>query len=131
VSYKKALSNLLYLRPQDAHLNLGVAYLSRKEYPKAAEHLQKAIKLVPDYAAAHNSLGQAYEGLQRYGEARRSYEKAVEFNPNYPRAYLNLGKLLIRAGDRLAAVKSLNQVMKLAPDSDMAREARLYLNKLK
>ncbi len=129
--YHKALDNLLYLNPQDAHLNLGVAYLSRKEYLKAVPHLEEAIRLVPDFAAAYNNLGKAYEGLGQYDKARLMYEKAVEFNPRYAEACLNLGKLLFRSGDRKNAKKYFIQVISSAPTSEEAEEAQGYLRRLK
>ena len=129
--YHKALENELYLNPQDAHLNLGVAYLSRKEYRKAMLHLEEAIRLVPDFTAAYNNLGKAYEGLGQYDRARLMYERAVEFNPRYADAYLNLGKLLYRSGDREKAKSNFIQVIRLAPTSEKAMEAQRYLKRLK
>lgn len=128
-AYKEALSNLLYLNPQDAHLNLGVAYLSRKEYGKAATHLETAVSLVPDFAIAYNNLGEAYEGLRRNREARRAYEKALEFDPDYVDAHLNLGKLLYRSGERKKAAESFTEVVRLSPQSESAMEARRYLSR--
>lgn len=129
--YEKALSNMLYLNAQDAHFNLGVAYLSRDQYAKAAEHLEQAIRLVPDFAAAHNNLGKAYEGLKRYREARHSYEKALEYRPGYANAYLNLGKLLYRSGKTEEAARSFKKAIGLAPNSDDAKEAQSYLGRLR
>ena len=129
-SYQKALANMLYLNPQDALLNLGVAYLSRKEYHKAMVELKEAIRLVPGFAAAYNNLGKAYEGLGQYDKARYNYEKALEHNPQYANAYLNLGKLLYRSGERKKARWSFSQVIRLAPGSDMVMEAQSYLRKL-
>ena len=129
--YHKALENELYLNPQDAHLNLGVAYLSRKEYRKAMLHLEEAIRLVPDFTAAYNNLGKAYEGLGQYDRAGLMYERAVEFNPRYADAYLNLGKLLYRSGDGKKAKSNFIQVIRLAPTSEKAMEAQRYLKRLK
>ncbi len=130
-SYEKALSNLLYLNPQKTHFNLGVAYLSRKEYHKAVEQFKEAIKIVPDYAAAYVNLGRAYEGLDMDHQARRSYEKAVEYAPNTPQAHFYLGKLLERTGEKQAAAKSFEEVVRLAPESELAEEARSSLRYLK
>ena len=129
-SYNKALDNLLYMSPQDAHLNLGVAYLSIKQYQKAKVHLEEAIRLVPDFAAAYNSLGKTYEGLRQYDKARSAYEKALEFNPEYIDAYLNLGKLLYKSGERQKAIESFDKVIRLDPGSDRAQEALRYLRAL-
>ena len=128
--YHKALENELYMNPQDAHMNLGLAYLSRKEYRKAMLHLEEAIRMVPDFAAAYNNLGKAYEGLGQYDKARFNFEKAVKFNPQYADAYLNLGRLLYRTGERKRARWSFGQVIRLEPGSEIAMEAQRYLKRL-
>jgi len=129
-AYNRALDNLLYMNPQEAHLNLGVAYLSLKEYQKAQAHLEEAIRIVPTFVPAYNSLGKAYEGLGQYDKARRAYEKALELNPEYADAYLNLGKLLYRSGERQKAIESFDRVIRLEPGSDRAQEALRYLRAL-
>jgi Flp pilus assembly protein TadD len=128
--YHKALENELYMNPQDAQNNLGLAYLSRKEYRKAMLHLEEAVRLIPDFAAAYNNLGKAYEGLGQYDKAKFNYEKAVKFNPQYAGAYLNLGKLLYRSGERNRARWSFGQVIRLEPGSERAMEAQRYLKRL-
>jgi type IV pilus assembly protein PilF len=129
-AYNKALGNLLYENPQEAHLNLGVAYLSLKEYQKAKAQLEEAIRLVPTFVAAYNSLGKTYEGLGQYDKARSAYEKALELNPEYVDAYLNLGKLLYRNGERQKAIKCFDKVVRLEPGSVRAQEALSYLRTL-
>ena len=129
-AYNKALDNLLYTKPQDAHYHLGIVYLSLKEYQKARTHLEEAIRLVPDFVAAHNILGQVYEGLGQYSKAKYSYERALEINPEYADAYMNLGKLLSRTGERQKAIESFDKVIRLDPSSDRAKEAMRYLRAL-
>ena len=129
-SYQKALANLLWTKPQLAHLNLGIAYLSLKQYQKAVVHFKEAINLIPRYVDAHNGLGQAYEGLKMYAQARRAYEKALEYNPAYTPALLNLGKLLYRSGEKQKATEYLDKVVKLEPNSARASEAMGYLRAL-
>ena len=129
-AYNKALENLLYTKPQDAHYHLGIAYMSLKEYQKAKAHLEEAIRLVPDFVAAYTILGEVYEGLGQYSKARYSYEKALKINPEYIDAYLNLGKLLYKSGEREKASKCFDKVIRLAPGSDKAQEALRYLRAL-
>jgi len=126
-AYNKALENLLYTKPQDAHYHLGIAYMSLKEYQKAKAHLEEAVRLVPDFVAAYNILGEVYEGLGQYSKAKYSYEKALEINPEYIAAYLNLGKLLYKSGERQKAIESFDKVIRLDPGSDRAQEALRYL----
>jgi Tfp pilus assembly protein PilF len=108
----------------------------RKEYAKAAEQLERAVKLVPDYAPAYALLGQAYEGLRKNADAKRSYRSALQYLGTYDpdfqaKIQLNLGKLLARTGERAEARKSLAEVMKLAPNSKDAAEAQAVLNSMK
>jgi len=134
--FQKALSNVRYNNPEKAYYNLGEAYMIRKEYGKAADQLERAIKLVPDYAPAYALLGQAYEGLRKDGDAKRSYRSAIQYGGNYgpefqAQTQLSLGKLLARTGERAEARKSLAEVMRLAPNSRDATEAQTVLNSIK
>jgi len=134
--FQKALNNKRYINPEKACYNLGEAYLIKKDYAKAAEQLERAVRLVPDYAAAYALLGQAYEGLRMDADAKRSYRSALQYlrgsDPDFQaKIQLNLGKLLARTGERAEARKSLAEVMKLAPNSKEATDARAALNSMK
>jgi len=134
--FQKALSNKRYNNPEKAYYNLGEAYMIKKEYATAAEQLEQAVRLVPDYVPAYALLGQAYEGLGKDADAKRSYRSALQYLGTSDRGFqakiqLNLGKLLARTGERAEARKSLAEVMKLAPNSKDAAEAQAVLNSMK
>jgi type IV pilus assembly protein PilF len=134
--FQKALKNVLYNNPEKAYYNLGEAYMIKKEYAKAAEQLDRAVRLVPDYAPAYALLGHAYEGLRKDAEAKRSYRSALQYGGNYgpefqAQTQLNLGKLLARTGERAEARRSLAEVMKLAPNSREAADAQAALEAMK
>jgi len=134
--FQKAVANVRYNNPENSYYNLGEAYMIKKDYPKAAEQLERAIRLVPDFAPAYALLGQAYEGQRKNDDAKRSYRSALQYGGNYgpdfqAQVQLNLGKLLARTGDRAAARKSLAAVMQLAPNSKGAAEAQAVLNSMK
>jgi tetratricopeptide (TPR) repeat protein len=44
----------------EAHLQLGIFYAERREYPKSLPEYEKALALNPEYADAHYRLGQYY-----------------------------------------------------------------------
>ena len=48
----------------EAHFNIGSAYLAEQNYPKAIEHYQNAIKIDPDYDAAWELLAEAKCALE-------------------------------------------------------------------
>lgn len=55
--------------------NLAVIYAQQKQYEKAKEALEKAIRTHPAYATAHENLGDIYTRL-----ASQAYGKALQFN---------------------------------------------------
>jgi type IV pilus assembly protein PilF len=135
-AFQKALSNEVYNSPEKAHYNLAQAYMARREYSKAVEHLERAIRWVPESAPTYDLLGQAYQGEKRDADAKRAYKKALEFAAKYGPDFeasvnLHLGKLLAQTGEAAEARKSLAAAIKLAPDSKAATEARVLLSGMK
>jgi tetratricopeptide (TPR) repeat protein len=134
--FQQALDNERYNNPENSYYMLGEAYMIRKEYDKAVDHLERAVRLVPDYAPAYALLGQAYEGLRKDRDAKRSYRNALQYGGDYGPEFqaqtnLSLGKLLARTGERAEARKSLAEVMRLAPNSRDAADAQALLNSIK
>lgn len=100
----------------------GVALLNLKEYEKAIECNDKAIKLNDHCAPAHCNKGVALFHLNRviiylhsllkkiylltciilkkYAEALYEYNKAIELNPNYSDAYFNREITLEKMGKK-------------------------------
>ncbi len=59
-----------------AHMQLGVLYSRRGDYPRAAAEFERTIKLDPTLASAHYRLGQA---LIRMGQRKQSAEEMETF----------------------------------------------------
>ncbi len=62
-------------------LEKGLGFFEVKNYSRALEACQQAIKLEPKNPAAHYLLGTTYYALGRYQEALGAYEKAAQLNP--------------------------------------------------
>ncbi len=75
-------------------------------------------------------IGHILEQLNRADEARHAYGNAVKASPDLPEANLRYGIMSYQVGDMDAALSSLSRVRKLVPNTDMADEARKYLEKL-
>jgi Flp pilus assembly protein TadD len=97
---------------------------------KAAERLQNAVKIAPDFYYAHNYLGLVYEKVKRPDDAEREYKLARELNPKYPGPLLNLGRMYVeqienRSSQGPAAISPilsqardvLEEAIKLQPNS--------------
>jgi tetratricopeptide (TPR) repeat protein len=67
--------------------------ISRQEYPKAIQTLNRAIAIYPNYAAAYNNLGAVYQRLGDRAKEREYFQKAVSLDDHFAAAYLNLGRM--------------------------------------
>ena len=59
-----------------AHFSLGRALVEARRYAEAAQALEVATQLDPEYAAALVSLGDAYAGAGRTADARATLTRA-------------------------------------------------------
>ena len=76
--------------PVAYHL-LGLVAHQAKKYTIAADHISKAIAILPENAEAHNSYGLVLSAIGRLEDAISSYRKAVEIKPDFVEAYSNMG----------------------------------------
>ena len=60
---------------------LGNNYSKNKEYNKAIESYEKAIKINSEYPSAYYNLGITYRKNKEYNKAIESYAKAIKINP--------------------------------------------------
>lgn len=65
----------------------------RPNYSRAIKHLERALKIHPEYANAWSQLGRARSALDDDSGARQAYEKAISVDPEYLRPYLGLCRL--------------------------------------
>jgi tetratricopeptide (TPR) repeat protein len=65
-----------------AWMNLGAAYLEKKDLARAEESLQRALKLRPDFAAAYYHLAQLYGARGESERAKQYYQLAADLAPH-------------------------------------------------
>ena len=80
------------------HNNLAGVLISRGAFDEAGSHVEKALKLKPDYAEARNNLGLVLASRGRIDEALEQYRKALELQPAYAEAHNSLGVILAERG---------------------------------
>ncbi|HEY6896484.1 MAG TPA: tetratricopeptide repeat protein, partial [Rhodocyclaceae bacterium] len=68
--------------------NLAVIYAQQKQYDKAKQALEKAIRTHPAYATAHENLGDIYARL-----ASQAYDKALQLDSSNPTAQTKLSMI--------------------------------------
>jgi len=88
----------LYPDDERAHTLLGINYFGQQDYEKAAQHLQKAVEIAPEYTASYNQLGYAYRFLNRFEDAERAFKKYTELLPDDPNPYDSYAELLLKLG---------------------------------
>ncbi len=82
------------------------AELHRKtpSYAKALKHLQNAVGIYPQYAAAWHLIGRCYVALRKFANAREAYENAAAADPDYTLPYIGLAELGLQTGQFQQAV---------------------------
>jgi tetratricopeptide (TPR) repeat protein len=113
---------LLGADPDNAehHHILGLFYLSSGDGAKAAQHLQAAVRLRPDYPEGHLNLATVLTRARKNELAVQHLRRALELRPEYGDAHLNLGMLLGQMGKTDEALEHLDTAARLQPD--MAEE---------
>ena len=133
--YKDAIEQyewLLKKQPDNAALtsNLAWAYWQVKD-TRALDTAERAYKLNPGNAAAADTLGWI---LVEQGNTKRGIEllqKAVTSAPKVSEHRYHLARALMKAGDRTKAREELEILLKNAPRSRFAAEAKQLLAELR
>ena len=73
-------------------------------------------------------VGNYYWHRGKYRAAASRYERAAKYNPNSPEAFYKLGEAEERLKNKDAARIAFQRVMRIAPDSKLANEAKKKIN---
>lgn len=116
-------------READAdHFNqAGIQAYEAEDYEEAVLQFRRATDANPDHARYFTNLGVAYGELGRTDEAIAAYQSALELDPKESEAYLPLAYLFEDGGERGRATELLQELLREAPDSEEAEEAREVL----
>lgn len=82
----------------------------------AAEHLQVAVTVSPDFAEAHANLGVALATLQQYPEASVHFERAIAIDPFYTAAFENMAEAYGAQNQLAKAAKYFLKALDQKPD---------------
>ena len=103
---------------------LGVAFDTLKNYHRAKEYYEEAIRIDPDYADAHFNKGLALSALGQKEEAIKCYDEAIRIDPDDASVYYNKGLALSDLGQNEKAIKCYSEAIRIDPDY-----ANAYYNK--
>jgi Tfp pilus assembly protein PilF len=105
--------------PPDARTALESARssIAEKKNDAAIIHLQKAVRIYPDYYEAHRMLGQLYMDTSQWERAEASFKEAIRIDPKAVVALTSLGEVYRREKKYQEAQKILEDALKLDNNS--------------
>ena len=102
----------------------ALIFMQRGYSDQALAFARRALEADPQNAETCYLMGMIYLQKQMKAEARESFERALKYQPSYPdtrpNAWNNLGMLAAQAGDNDAAIKNLNEAIRLNPGDAIA-----------
>ena len=118
--YAEAATELEKLLPQvknsfEVHELLGMSYSALSQDAKAVEHLEAAVRIRPDDAAARTNLAAALTHAGEIDLAGEQFRKALVLEPNNYTANHNLGEFYIRTGKLAQACPLLERAQQINP----------------
>jgi tetratricopeptide (TPR) repeat protein len=99
---------------------LGVIALSQRDYGRAIDYLQRAVKIVPDFGSARNNLGRTYLEMGKPQDALPHLQRAAVLSPGDPIVQTNLGAAFAALGRTAEARKFLERALALSPNYEPA-----------
>jgi tetratricopeptide (TPR) repeat protein len=127
-----AATQALEMRPDDVELLLDRAHarFQAGRYWETIDDLNRAIEIAPGRADLYVYRGSAYRHVDAPTMARENLERALEIDPGSPEALFELGAIARLQGDTEAARQRWLKVIRQAPDSALAQEARENLHRM-
>ena len=126
--YSRALNDPKARNPE-ARLAMGSIYRERKEYPKAAQALEKSaqefIGQPGKLAAVYSELGRVYEEKGDRAKADEVFQKALAADEEYSPAYYHYARFLSSDARQASKAKTTAQeYLKRDPRGEFATEAQ-------
>ena len=113
------LENLLHEAPEsfEVHELLGLIYAGESQDALANQHLEKAVRLRPDSAAARTNLATNLVRMGKLEPAQEQLKRAIALEPRSFDANHNLGELYVRMNKLPEAVPFLEEAQRIQPSS--------------
>ncbi len=109
---------------------VGDERFQQRRYPEAVRIYRQVLELDPDDVDTYNDLGLALHYSGDSIQALTVLKKGVEKDPKFQRIWLTLGFVQMHTDERNEAGFALREVIKLDPQTQVAREAKRMLEKL-
>ncbi len=87
-------------------------------YDDAIEVLRDGLSLYPTAAELHVGMGYARLAREEFAWARRAFDEALSLDPDHEDALAGVGEVLLKFGDRAAAVACFERILSLGFQED-------------
>jgi len=128
---KLVTEDIFYQNQTDAGINLSLAYYGKGDFKQALATLRPLSSTAPMDPRIRVYIGRIYYATDKIDLAIAEYRKAIELYPDYILAHYSLAQAVMKMGDRKTAAKHFKEVVRIAPDSEMAHLSQEYLELLK
>ena len=120
------------LNPQNApaHIVLANAYFDSSKFEEAEKYYARALEIDPKNVNARTDLGATYveRSTPDYERAIAEFRRALEVDPKSGPALYYLATAQLRKGDRPEAEKTLAELEKINPQSELVARLKQNLN---
>jgi arylsulfatase A-like enzyme/Tfp pilus assembly protein PilF len=122
---RKVLLDSLGMDDSDAEAwnNLGIIYYRTKDYPKALEAYERAVRLDPEFASAFNNMGTLYlrmalerKDREMLPKAIAAFDQAIISDPRLASAYNGRASALKFSSRPDEAIRDWKKAIELQPD---------------
>jgi cytochrome c-type biogenesis protein CcmH/NrfG len=111
-----------------AWISLGNDLSDTRQFAKAIDAYNAALKLQPNNPDVITDLGVVYEQLADYDKALAAFERAQQVDPKHLQSLMNVGVIeAFRKNNPTRAIQAWKRVIELAPTSPQAADARQRL----
>ncbi len=113
----------------EALFELGESYFLAGEWQQGIDWFTELLTVDPNNVHARTDIGTANFNLGRTPEAKASWTAALAIDPNDIQLHYNMGFLYANSEpqDLVAARQEWQKVVDLAPDSNLAKTAKVHL----
>jgi len=103
-----------------AYNNLGTIDLAERDFSRAAQRFERALKVNPDYNEARHNLGLAHWRAGKLDEAERDFRHMIAANAQLSQPYGSLGALALERGRHGEAASWFERAVLLEPTGRQA-----------
>jgi len=109
----------------EQYVQLGLEYIKRKDLQRARKHLQRALEINPNDAAALGAMGLVYQEEGEVALAENSFVASIDSDPDYTRGRTYYAAFLFSQGKYEDALEQFEQA---GEDTAYEGRAQIFTN---